>query len=90
MVDEVGGLEDKGGRGGLEEDVLLYLIGWLFNFFFTPSLSLSPDLTCRTFASFKLAGRTQLQKRPGNQKHRSKLKSQNCCKFQSQRCAEGS
>lgn len=61
---EVDGLEGKGGGGGLDEDVLLYLIGWLFNFFFTPSLSLSPDLTCRTFASFKLAGRTQLQKRP--------------------------
>lgn len=69
MVDEVGGLEGKGGGEGLEEDLLLHLFGWLLNFFFTPSLSLSPDLTCRTFASFKLAGRTQLQKRPGNQTH---------------------
>lgn len=80
---EVDGLEGKGGGGGLGEDVLLlYLVGWLFNFFFTPSLSLSPDLTCRTFASFKLAGRTQLQKRPENREH-IKLKITNCFKLQS-------
>lgn len=73
----------EGFEGLVEDEALLHPFDWIFSFFFIPSLNFSPDLTCRTFDSFKLAGRTQLQKRPGNTKtYRTNVT--NCCKFQSQ------
>lgn len=52
------GQDDK--LDGLEGDT--NLLEWLLNFFF--SYTLSSALICRTFVSFKPAGRTQLQRKP--------------------------
>lgn len=69
LIAEAVGQEDNCGRG-TESDDDEYLLEWLLNFFFSPSVTLSSDLTCRTFVSFKPAGRTQLQRKPTDYERR--------------------
>jgi len=58
-------LLDNGGLGEAS-----YLLECVLVFFFSPSGTLS-NVTCRTFVSFRLGGRTQLQRKPSYQ--RSKI-----------------
>lgn len=63
LITEDGGrqclrLLDNGGLGEAS-----YLLDWLLIFFLSPSWPLS-NVTWRTFASFRLGGRTQLQRKP--------------------------